>query len=185
LPPNLKVKELLTANDDSEPEHFEEKSPAIHTQSQSSLRGVFLEKEVMSSEAVAVTRDIIPPHEKIPGFDLVGRDGYCVDVVGNMYSFVGSVGVYSTKECAERCTQCPGKGQADNRKLVGFQYDSKYSVCSCLVESGGTFSDGLCGDQTRVSTDYLGTGEISGTLVTRDTVDHEECWKVISPEQAG
>jgi hypothetical protein len=137
-------------------------------------------KEVMSSEAVAVVQ------EDIPGFEFVGY-GWCKDEAGKFYDWAGYLlpsAPPSAKECAEICTECPGKGQADGRKLLGFATIKSVSdeTCFCFIENGVTLDDGVCSYvnlYSRLYNAYEGTGEIKGVVF--DGFDPDgECWKVTS-----
>jgi len=132
-------------------------------------------KEVMSSEAVAVVQ------EDIPGFEFVGT-GFCVDEAGEKYDYVRVGFLDSAEECANKCTECPGKGQADGRKLLGFEYNEDDDLpefhCNCIVENGGISSGpAVCrGGGFDYTTNRGGTGEIKG--VTGGSCN--ACWKVKS-----
>jgi hypothetical protein len=125
--------------------------------------------KVMSAEAIAVVE------EDITGFDFVGY-GNCLDKDDAKYDYVVS-SVISAEECAEKCTGCPGGGQADSKALLGFVYDNDCPTCYCLVENGGDFINGVCGVYTYVMTGNAGTGEITDFT---DGNPGNECWKVNS-----
>jgi hypothetical protein len=123
--------------------------------------------QVMNAEAVARGKDI-------RGFDFVG-DGNCLDEDDAEYDYVQFDFVYSAKDCSKLCTECPGRGQASSKMLLGFVYDYNCPTCYCLVENGGIFNDGVCGANTYVKADNAGTGEIAD--VTDDDVEYRECYK--------
>jgi hypothetical protein len=98
----------------------------------------------------------------IPGFEFVG-DGICVDEAGEKYDYVRVSFLESAKECANLCTECPGKGQADGRKLLGFTIE-ECGGCFCYIENGGSFSGEVCGTGSIGLDGREGTGEIVGIL---------------------
>jgi len=128
-----------------------------------------------SSKQVAVASGTI----KIKRFTFVG-EGICHDGSGDSYDFVRYDDIAGAKECAKKCSKCPGggqKGDINGVKFVfrGFEYyDGSY--CDCLVDNGATFTASVCKDAIFASLKSSGSGEIKSVY----GISGVECWKINS-----
>ncbi|KAL7445356.1 hypothetical protein ACHAXM_009770 [Skeletonema potamos] len=143
-------------------------APTAVYKSEEGMLDINNNKEVMSSEEVAVVQE-----EDIPGFEFVGY-GICVDEAGEEYDAIRYLDEYDPEECADLCTECPGKGQAYGMKFLGFNIEC--DGCYCYVENGGTFSGEVCGTGSSGFDNREGTGEIVGVR----SAPGFPCWKVNS-----
>lgn len=128
-------------------------------------------------EGVARLRLLQPSYE----YTYVGP-GFCNNQEGWTYHLMTYFALTSAEECGNKCSECPGGGQAENKRMYGFQLYGG-GICACQIEIGSTFdqSQNPCPGTfvTRVSGGDVERGPICGTN-GQTGGGAGECWKVSS-----